>query len=124
MAKEKPPRKRLIAPDSDDEAGAEAGGVTAEATKEPEKGEDPEVEEEVPESEVDFKSIAARLGTVIAVPDDDTPVAPETFAPILEALGELKTANLLANPRLAEKATKAKVLDALFALLEDAPKAA
>jgi hypothetical protein len=120
MPKEKPPRRRLIAPDSDDEASAETG---AEATKEPEEGEDPEAEEELLEGEVDFKSIAARLGTTIAVPDDDTPVAPDAFAPILEALAELKTADLHANPRLAEKATKAKVLDALFALLEDAPKA-
>ena len=72
---------------------------------------------------MDLKSVAARLRTEIAAPDDDTPVAPETFAPILEALGELKTADPLANPRLAEKAAKAKVLDALFALLEDAPKA-
>ena len=123
MAKEKPPRKRLIAPDSDDEASAEAEGAPAEATKEPEEGEDPAAEEEVPEGEVDLKSVAARLRTEIAAPDDDTPVAPETFAPILEALGELKTADPLANPRLAEKAAKAKVLDALFALLEDAPRA-
>ena len=120
MPKEKPPRRRLIAPDSDDEASAETG---VEATKEPEEGEDPEAEEELLEGEVDFKSIAARLRTTIAVPDDDTPVAPDAFAPILEALAELKTAHLHANPRLAEKATKAKVLDALFALLEDAPKA-
>ena len=70
MPKEKPPRRRLIAPDSDDEASAETG---AEATKEPEEGEDPEAEEELLEGEVDFKSIAARLGTTIAVPDDDTP---------------------------------------------------
>ena len=123
MPKEKPPRRRLIAPDSDDEASAEAEGAPAEATKEPEEGEDPEAEEELLEGEVDFKSIAARLGTTIAVPDDDTPVAPDAFAPILEALAELKTADLHANPRLAEKATKAKVLDALFALLEDAPRA-
>ena len=123
MAKDKPPRKRLIAPDSDDEASAEAEGAPAEATKEPEEGEDLAAEEEVLEGEVDFKSVAARLRTEIAAPDDDTPVAPETFAPILEALGELKTADPLANPRLAEKAAKAKVLDALFALLEDAPRA-
>ena len=123
MAKDKPPRKRLIAPDSDDEASAEAEGAPAEATKEPEEGEDLAAEEEVLEGEVDFKSVAARLRTEIAAPDDDTPVAPETFAPILEALGELKTADPLADPRLAEKAAKAKVLDALFELLEDAPRA-
>ena len=63
MAKDKPPRKRLIAPDSDDEASAEAEGAPAEATKEPEEGEDLAAEEEVLEGEVDFKSIAARLGT-------------------------------------------------------------
>ena len=76
MPKEKPPRRRLIAPDSDDEASAETG---AEATKEPEEGEDPEAEEELLEGEVDFKSIAARLRTTIAVPDDDTPVAPDAW---------------------------------------------
>ena len=115
MVKEKPPRVRLIAPDSDDE-GAAAPTPDDDAAEAENTGE--EEEEVVSEGKVDFKSVAERLRTVIPVPEEDGVVEPDAFVPILEALEELKSVNLVTHPQFSTEIEKTKIIDMLFAILD------
>ena len=107
-----------MAPDSEDDeaaAVATAAGDTAEATTETDPPE--EEEEELVEGEVSFKSVASRLGTKIPRgPEGELP--PDAFAPILEALEELKKLDLLNQPRLRDKLAKTNILTSFLQLAQ------
>ena len=72
----------------------------------------------VSEGKVDFKSVAERLRTVIPVPEEDGVVEPDAFVPILEALEELKSVNLVTHPQFSTEIEKTKIIDMLFAILD------
>ena len=114
MAKgDAPPRRRLVASDSEDEAPP--------APPAPDPPPDPDSDAS---PEVNWASVAQRLRYVVpAPPDPSADLDPDAHALITDALSELRALDFVARDpaEVAAKLVEHDVLDAVFALLRDAP---
>ena len=114
MAKgDAPPRRRLVASDSEDEAPP--------APPAPDPPPDPDSDAS---PEVNWASVAQRLRYVVpAPPDPSADLDPDAHVLITDALSELRALDFVARDpaEVAAKLVEHDVLDAVFALLRDAP---